>query len=181
MVRIVAFVIAVLGCGTCAFGTQILSQGDLLCFYLPDGTGPLLKFTLGYGDPANTIGDAVWFSGPGSYDMSSDPDFAGFLVRATDGISDNTRISLSDMFGKSIIGPVPETLVFGSNPDLTGLPVTGAIVNVLEIDPYLSGLRVVMRWDFTGVPEPSMVFLSGAGWALVWVRSARKGSRGQAL
>jgi hypothetical protein len=179
MTRIVAFVFAVLACSTCAFGTQIISRGAPFGLYIHGGKGPLFSLTLGYSeelnedpDPSTMIGNTVWFSGPGAYDVSNDPDFAGFLEWAADGRNDYAIVSLIDQSGTIMVAQIGEGDLLGTFPDLTGLPVTGAIMDILAV----TSSEVVFRWEFLGTPEPTTVLLFGASCALIPMR-ARKTRR----
>lgn len=50
---------------------------------------------LGYGTPDTTIGDTIWFSGAGLFDLSSDPHLERFLSLAMNGVNDELTVSLS--------------------------------------------------------------------------------------
>jgi len=126
----------------------------------------MLEITLGYGDPSNTIGEGLWHSQVGSYDLTNDTSMNAFLVPAADTMLDQMEIILTDKDGYQVNFHLSEMLVFMFDPQYQWPPwqITGVQLTVLDILPpstYCAGGGIVVRWDFLGVPEPSGLILCG--------------------
>lgn len=182
MIRpILVFCVLSVAPGLAAGADYIVSAGEVGSFFYdtPYQPGMAMEMTVGYGHASNTIGDGVWFSGPGDFDLTGDPDFGGFLSLAQNGVSDPLFITLAQDGG-----PV-ETFAFsnsgwewywlGSWPDLMSLEVTGLRMNVSFLGPYtvtptVEGTEVVVQFLVVGTPEPAAVLLWLVGWTCVWTR-----------
>lgn len=146
----------------------IISSGAPLAFVTPDPpyAPEEVRFSmhLGYGTPETTIGDGVWFTEAGLYDLSMDPDLGAFLGYAANGTADEINVTVADGRGGRRLfrmGRV-EGLLLGSFPDLAGLQVTGMLLEVIETGAPAGGVAV--RWHVTGVPDPTtgVLFITGA-------------------
>ena len=146
----------------------IISSGAPLAFVTPDPpyAPEEVRFSmhLGYGTPETTIGDGVWFTEAGLYDLSMDPDLGAFLEYATNGYSDEIDVTVADGRGNQRLFQVGrgEGVLLGSYPDLAGLQVTGMLLEVIETGAPAGGVAV--RWHVTGVPDPTtgVLFIAGA-------------------
>jgi hypothetical protein len=85
------------------WANELVFPGAYMSFVLPNPPYQpedlRIELTLGYDDPENTIGDGIWLTGPGIIDLSSDPDLAGFLALATNGVDNPMMVSLRDAAG----------------------------------------------------------------------------------
>jgi hypothetical protein len=124
-------------------------------------------------------GDGVWFSGPGDFDLTSDPDFGGFLSLAQNGVSDPVFITLAQHGGPLATFPFSDSgwefYWLGSWPDLMSLEVTGLRLNASYLGPYtgtptVEGTEVIVQFLVVGTPEPAAVLLWLVGWACVYGR-----------
>jgi hypothetical protein len=95
MPRLIPSLCIVLSSATWAFGDHIVCSSEQMNLWLDQGSGPLLRFSLGYqtelgglDDPLTVIGDELWFSDPGVYDIADDTQFPEFLGWATNGQKD---------------------------------------------------------------------------------------------
>lgn len=174
-----------------AIGDVIISSGPGSGYvapnppYEPDEL--ILEVTIGYGDPSNTIGAGLWHTGPGVYDLSGDPGWAGFLVNATDGLVDVLTVTVTDTEGYQDVYCWNdwEAFLFGQDPythvDLYPLEVTGVLFEVIGVYPAgLGGIDydiIEVRYDFLGVPEPAGILVLIAGWSLLDLCATRRTSR----
>lgn len=160
-----------------AWGDVLLASGgpfDYPAPHPPYNAGQLtLEFTIGYGTPATTLGDGLWHSGPGPYDLSQDPDFPAFVDMATNAQFDWVTVCVTDTDGFQWTYQYGEGLAFGlvgGSYDLfpcditrIDLVVLGLQSGVVNGDPYAV---IGVRTDVFGIPEPttgiSIALLSGA-------------------
>jgi hypothetical protein len=167
VLRVIAALIVIFVSIGSAYGNWVVSEGDIQYMYLQGGAGPELQVTLGYGEPSNTIGDEIWFNDSGIYDVSGDPDFQGFLVLATNGLSNTVYVTLSDKYGVTLSLRYPTTDAelswLGHYPDLAPWDISGAWLAVDSIMPSAQGIGVGVHWEFTAVPEPMTAALLGLG------------------
>jgi len=170
MSRLVLFAVAVLVSTSCALGDWIVSRGETMQIWFYQGQGPQIQFSIVYEepggvDPNTLIGDDLWFSMPGTYDLSLDDQFQAFLSQATNGQKKKLRLSLADRSGAEVLFPfLSEGLMFGHYPDLAPLEITGALLNVEYMHQEPDGFMIVLRMEFMGIPEPSSVLtLAGMG------------------
>ncbi len=153
------------------YADEVIWYGDPYAFASPPypydpETG--YELTIGYGNDFDTIGD--WYTQPGVYDLSSDPDLGGFLATATNGMSDTLTIRVADAAGHEVIvNSLTENDVFQRATDLWPLPVTGVLLNLFYIDEP----GVSVRWDFMGIPEPTSLMLVLLGTGLVGRRGCK--------
>ncbi len=142
-------------------------------WYRPEAPTEGMEVTVGYGDPRNTIGQGLWITRPGVYDMTGDPHIAAFLALATDGIAQPMYVTIDN---GARIGPLwyPEDVIFARYPriDLSPLEITGVelIVPTIDREPegYCSG--IVHRLVYRGVPEPAAASLAALGGLAVGAR-----------
>jgi len=143
-------------------GANILCSGSPLGFSTPDPpyTEADLSFqiTLSFGDPLTRVGEGVWVSGPGTYDLSADSHVAAFLAVAANGVPDRLTVGISDSRGNTAwYGDIlTESELLGSEDpsgDLLPLPVGGLQMHVWFLSP--PGYGVTTSWDVLGVPEPA--------------------------
>jgi hypothetical protein len=165
------------------FADEVVSVGDTFGLLAPHppydpAQGLTVEVTLGYGDPGNTIGDGIWFSAPGVFGVSNDPDIEGFFTYATNGLDDTMTMEITDGDGFQhvlLFSAGWEGAILGNAPDLSPLEVTGGQLRVF--DAYIDdsdddnlGL-VVARWEFLAVPEPTTIGLMALGGiVLCWRR-----------
>lgn len=153
-------------CGASAAG--MVATGDTVGFAAPGppydpAQGVILQLTIGYGEPSVTIGEDVWFSSPGILDLSGDPDLPRFLRYAANGLNDPITVTITEGDGLqsefSFSGWGSEGMLLGHWPDLSPLQVTGAQLKVFDVSigpSHLGGqAAALVRWEFTGIPEPS--------------------------
>ena len=165
MIRAILILGVVLVSTTCALGDVIVSRGETMQLWLSQGTGPSMSLSFGYRmeggstDPTTIIGDDIWFSMPGTYDLSLDAQFPVFLEWATNGQRNHLKIRLADQHDVEDSIPIYEGLVFGHYPDLAPLVVTGAQLEVEQMYPEPGGFMVVMHLEFLGIPEPATILL----------------------
>jgi hypothetical protein len=151
---------------------EIISVGNSAGFVGPhppydSAAVNLWSISLGYGQPENTIGDEVWFSETGVYDLSEEPDLPGFITMATNGVVDDMEITVKDEDHYSetyhFIPTDVEVMWLGTFPDLVGYVISGAQLRVLDIayggasQNYPAAVSV--QWEFLGVPEPASLLL----------------------
>jgi len=171
-------------CTALVLGSQMVAWGDVLLasggpFDYPGPNPPygedqlILEFTIGYGTPATTLGDGLWHTAPGTYDLSQDPDFAAFVDMATNAQFDWVTVCVTDTEGLQWTYQYGENLAFGlvgASYDLFPYDVTRIDLVVLGLqsgvangDPYA---LIGVRTDVFGIPEPTtgmlIVLLSAA-------------------
>lgn len=145
-------------------GQQVLYGGSY-AFLAPnppyDVSNFIVAISLGYGDPSNTIGDDIWLSGTGTFDLSSDPDYPAFLAIAQNGQDDNMTIQITDLNGYSVAYEYwSEGHTVGSFPsiDLHDYDVLHILMNVQQYQLVNDGNTVqgviAIRWDSVVAPEP---------------------------
>ena len=177
------WVVAALAIQAPTYGDQVIWLGEMLSF-----AGPVYPFdpnegyeiTIGYGAESNTLGDGLWRTQPGFYDLSGDPDLDGFLTQAANGQGDEITITITDGEGhQSAPGYPPDTEYFiyarYGFADLFPLEVTGVRLNLLSFyPPGVGGTSgVTVRWEFLGIPEPATgLMLSVTG--LLLLRRGRR-------
>jgi hypothetical protein len=163
VVRSVAILIAVSASARVGGADQVVARGDVHYLFLQGGTGSLFQTTIGYGSPANTIGNDVWFDGIGVYDVSTSDGFPGFLQTATNGLQDAVVLTMSDLWGHNasmVFGAWwGEEYWLGHYPDLTPLQVTGGRLAVESLSLHAQGVDAAIRWEFLGIPEPATLTL----------------------
>ena len=174
------FVGIVLWSAGCAFGDLVVSRGDEMHIWLDGAVGPSFQVTFGYHSidlpdwtlPSTTMGDDLWFDQPGTYDLSQDPQFAGFLSYATNGITDLVGLLFFDQQDLRLGFHLGESIWLGGFPDLGQSVITGCRINVKHITPASNGYRLTIQMEYLGVPEPASALLAGA--AMSAVRSTRR-------
>lgn len=152
----------------CAFGDLVVSRGDEMHIWLEGAVGPEFQVVFGYedpfgqkwADPSTIIGDDLWFDQPGFYDLSGDPEFAGFLSYASNGTTDFMRLLLFDSQSLKLVIPLGEDVVLGRFPDLTPFTVSGARLHVEGITPQADGVQLIIQMEYLGVPEPASAILA---------------------
>jgi hypothetical protein len=170
MIRLACSILCVLLAPSSLLAAEIVSVGMSGAF-----SGPNIpydpteehswSFSLGYGDPSNTVGDEVWFSEAGVYDLSADPDLPGFLEYATNGIDDEIYITVRDEDGFSSIWPFhypgSESMwlgVYEIPTDLADVNPAGVQLRVSEVFAWggeEGQAGALVQWEFLGVPEPA--------------------------
>ena len=137
---------------------------------------------MSYGNESSAIGDGIWFSEPGVFDLSGDPDFQGFLSYAQNGVNDAFVITASEKEG-----PIEtycfdisswEFYWFGGWPDLLPYKVTGFRLQVFDVQvddqsPSGGDALAMAQWQFLGVPEPSMILLYACTFVFTTSRKTR--------
>lgn len=174
---VVSMVLSV--CGPLS-ASEVISSGAYLSFVTPhppyEPKNARFSLAVGYGTPETTIGSTVWFTGPGLFDLSSDPNLSNFVTLATNGVADSMTVTVTDADGfqaAHYLGRA-ETVVLGSTPpiaDLVGLPVTSMRLEIDEAEAPAWG--VSMRWQALGVPEPATGTLLVFGMWLLSCKRAR--------
>ncbi|GEM_PF-1746378 len=149
-----------LGVGS-ADGASIISQGADYSFVLPNPPYNVdtlcIQIVLRYEDSESAIGDQVWLTGPGVFDLSSDPDMSLFLSIASNGLMDDLSVDIMDAAGARIsyVDALAEPETFGRPvpfTDIAPLEATGIQLCVWHLSPA-GGLG--LRWEVLGVPEPT--------------------------
>ena len=124
MARLVLLAGIVLGCAGSVQGDPVVARGDEMNIWLEGAVGPSFQVRFGYqdpegecwADPATIIGDDVWFTQPGSYDFSGDPQFLGFLSYAINRISDPARLQIWDHCDLRLYILMTESIWLGDRP-----------------------------------------------------------------
>jgi len=144
----ILFIIPLIFAST-TFGDWIVSTGAPFGYLAPNPSyapGELiLEITIGYGDESNTIGDGLWHTGPGIYDLSN-PDLPGFLEYATNGLEDDVSVSVTDIFGYSetyIVHGLEALLLYGSS--LPQYTINGVLLEVLDVYYAGESIRFELR------------------------------------
>lgn len=119
-----------------------------------------LQIAIGYGDPSNTVGDLLWHTGPGTYDLSSDPDFERFAELSENGVRDPLVITVIDRDAHRSsfdFASLQETL-WGTYPSIDFGPnrILGLRLNVLSVGPFQPpDAGIVINLETVCTPEPA--------------------------